>query len=163
MAGYGDDAGFNSWLADNGFVIPATAPAVAVLRQRGADYVDSAYASRLLCTSPTGGLSQERAWPRSGGDFPDDVVPAAWIKASYRAAYLEAISPGQLSLTINPNGRIKRQKVEGAVEREFFDGGNAQAGSAGGLVLDTLIDGLVTPYLCSAEDPNGAFVWAVGS
>lgn len=163
MAGYGTDAEFQSWLTNNGFVLPVDAPNLAVLRQRGSDYVDATYASRLLCTQPTGGIEQERAWPRVGGAWPDDAIPSAWVRASYRAAFLDAQNPGSLWTTTNPNARIKRQKVDGAVEREFFDNGASASGNGSGAVVDSIIDGIVGPYLCSEEDHSGLFLRAVGS
>lgn len=153
MAGYGDDVGFTAWLAENGYTLPADAPAPAVLRARGSNYLDGTYGPRLSCSSPTGGLDQERAWPRTGhyvncALIPDDAIPAAWVRASYRAAWLEASSPGSLAVTVDPNRRVKRQKVD-VIEREFFDGGSSEAGSAGA-VIDSEIDGMVQPFLCGS-------------
>lgn len=154
MPGYGDDAGFASWLAGAGYVLPGTAPAPAVLRQRGSDYLDATYGPRLQCSAPTGGIDQERAWPRTGhmvnGQAVDtDAIPSAWVRASYRAAWLEASSPGSLSSVINPNQRVKRQKVD-VIEREFFDAGATEAGTGGSAIIDAEIDGMVGPILCSA-------------
>jgi hypothetical protein len=69
-------------------------------------------------------------------------------RASNREAWLEASSHGSLSLAVNPNQRIKRQKVD-VIEREFHDGGAVEAGGAGA-VIDTEIDGMVAPLLCAA-------------
>jgi hypothetical protein len=99
MAAYGTDEGFEAWLAGQGLSLPVGAPAVAVLRQIGSSYVDSAYSWRLSCSRKTGGFTQELQWPRTGhvinGEtVPDDLIPQAWIDASYRAAYLTAVTPG---------------------------------------------------------------------
>lgn len=161
MAGYGTDDEFQSWLASQGYALPTGSPVPAVLRQRGSDYLDAAYAHRLGCSTPTGGIAQERAWPRTGGLFPPDAIPAAWVKASYRAAYLEALTPGVLFISYNPNTRVKRNKVDGAVEQEFFEGGSGAGG--GSAFLDTLIDGLVGPFLCPIDDGLGLGLWAVGN
>lgn len=148
MAGYGDDAGLTAWLADNGLTLPGDAPASAVLRQRGSAYVDSTYGDRLRCSDRTGGAEQERAWPRVGHpNVASDVVPIAWVHASYRAAYLTATVAGGLSQQINPNNRVIRQKVD-VIERQFADNGPVTLGQAAG-VIDPEIDGMVSPYLCS--------------
>lgn len=163
MAGYGNDEGLQAWLDSQGYTLPVGSPALAVLRQRGSDYLDAAYAHRLMCSAPTGGIEQERAWPRTGGLFPDNAIPSAWVNASYRAAYLEALNPGSLFLSYDPNKRVKRNKVDGAVEQEFFEGGSGSGAGGGGSFLDTLIDGLVGPYLCAVDDGFGLGLWAVGN
>lgn len=155
MAGYGDDSAFNAWLTDQGLTLPADVPPVAALRQRGSDYLDATYGPLLACSSPTGGLDQERAWPRTGHcvngqTIGDDVIPSAWVRASYRAAWLEATNPGWASGSIDPNKRVKRQKVD-TIEREFFDSAAAAEGGVSGVVgnVDAGIAGMVAPYLCS--------------
>lgn len=152
---YGTDESFAAWLAANGFTLPQGA-SPAVLRARGSAYLDAVYGPRLICSAPTGGIEQELAWPRTGhyvngALVPSDAIPAAWVRASYRAAWLEASVPGSLSLTVNPNQRIKRQKV-GPIEREFQDNGAAEAGSAS-VVIDSEIDGMVAAYLCPPRGP----------
>ena len=165
MAGYGDDAGFAAWLAGAGYVLPGTAPTSAVLRQRGSAYLDATYGPRLQCSAPTGGVDQERAWPRTGHVIngqavATDAIPSAWVRASYRAAWLEASSPGRLSSVINPNQRIKRQKAD-VVEREFFDGGATEVGLGGGAIIDAEIDGMVAALLCPVA-AAGVGLWAIG-
>ena len=156
MAGYGTDIEFAAWLADNGLTLPLGA-VPAVMRNRGASYLDGAYGSRLTCSYPTGGVDQERAFPRTGLPFvPNDAIPRAWVQASYRAAYLIAVRPGSLSATINPNARVTKQKVEG-LERTFADNGAVVAGEVIG-VLDAEIDGLVAPYLCKSDYQIGIMV-----
>jgi hypothetical protein len=152
MAGYGNDTDFASWLAGAGHALPPSAPTPAVLRQRGSDYLDAAYGPRLLCSTPTGGLDQERAWPRTGHTVNGqavaaDAIPAAWVRASYRAAWLEASKPGSLSATVRPDQRVRRQKAD-VIEREFFDSGEVKAGGGGMAVIDAEIDGMVAPFLC---------------
>lgn len=159
MAGYGDDAGFAAWLASQGLVLPPDAPAAAALRQRGSDYLDATYGPMLHCSSPTGGLDQERAWPRTGhfincDELPSDVIPQAWVRASYRAAWLEATNPGWASGSVDPNKRVKRQKVD-TIEREYFDSVAAANGGVTGVVgnVDAGIAGIVAPYLCAVSGP----------
>lgn len=154
MAGYGDDIAFAGYLAGLGLALPVGAPVPAVLRQIGSDYVDAAYEPRLSCSKRTGGYAQERAWPRSGhtvsGDaFPDDLIPQAWINASYRAAYLQATQSGWASDGTDPNRLTKREKVD-VIEREFFAAGEGavQGNAAPGFNVDPLIDGMVAMFLC---------------
>lgn len=161
MAGYGDDAGFDEYLAGRGLTLPAGAPSKEVLRQRGSDYLDATYGPRLHCSAPTGGLDQERAWPRTGAtangtEIATDNIPAAWVRASYRAAWIEASGSASLESTQAPNGRVKRERVEGAVEVEYFEGGSVRAGSETLATIDAEVDGLVRPYLC---DVSGAAGW----
>jgi len=156
MAGYGSDAEFSAWLSDQGLTLPDSSSVVAALRQRGSDYLDVTYGPLLLCSSPTGGLDQERAWPRTGHvincrELPDNAIPQVWVRASYRAAWLEATNSGWASGSVDPSKRVKRQKVD-TIEREFFDRAAAADGGVAGVVgnVDAGIAGMVTPYLCAA-------------
>jgi hypothetical protein len=163
MAGYGTDEGFAAFLTDNGYTLPDDAPAPAVLRQRGSNYLDAAYEPMLYCSVRAGGFDQERAWPRTGhlvGGISVDGVPLAWINASYRAAWLEASQPGWASGSINPNRITKREKVQ-SIEREFFapsDTGSGASGSAGN--VDAAIQGMVSVFFCVSVD--GVGIWSVG-
>lgn len=160
MAGYGTDAGFAQWLTDNGLTLPVGAPSAAVLRNRGSAYLDGTYGQRLTCSYRAGGPEQELSFPRVGHpNVPADVVPIAWVHASYRAAYLEATLPGGLSRQIDMQRRVQKQKVD-VIERTFFDAGATKPGEAMGLI-DAQIDGLVSPYLCSLNAVLG--IRAIGS
>lgn len=154
MAGYGTNEGFESWLAAQGLSLPDTAPSVDVLRQLGSAYVDSAYEYRLQCSRRAGGWEQELAWPRAGHVIngqavPDDLIPQAWINASYRAAWLNATTPGWSTDQVTPGRVTKRERVD-SIEREFFDQSQAGGGadSAPGFPSDAIINGLVLPFLC---------------
>lgn len=170
MAGYSDDSAFSDWLSENGYTLPGGAPTSAVLRQRGSVYVDTTYGPRFRGT-PTDGVTQERAWPRSGatvhGDaIDDDVVPLAVIHASFMAAWQEANDPGSLAAVASAAGIIRREKVD-VIEQEYFDParamGNAPydplAPSANTPIL-TEIDGLLKPYLVLAD--RGVGIWSIG-
>ena len=151
MAGYGDDAGFTTWLAENGYTLPADAPAPAVLRQRGSVYIDGLYGTRFT-GEKTGGWAQERAWPRTGAyaggsAIPDDVVPLPIIHAAYEAAVVEALNPGSLTVTGSEATRVKRERVEGAVEVEYQAASSTSAGAAAFIPIITVVDGLVAPFL----------------
>ncbi|WP_416066099.1 DnaT-like ssDNA-binding protein [Rhizobium sp. ZK1] len=148
MAGYGDDAGFTAWLADNGYSLPVGAPSQAVLRNRSSNYIDAAYGARFLgsVVDP----AQERQWPREGAIvngklLPSNVVPAAVINASYEAAYQEAASPGSLSVVGSASSAVKREKV-GQLEVEYQSA--ESDGTASGITpLISIVDGMLAPYL----------------
>lgn len=150
MPGYGSDQGFNSWLVANGFALAEGAQAVAVLLQRAATYIDAAYGSRFA-GQPTGGASQERAWPRTahGG-----VVPAAVVEACYQAAWFEANNPGGLVKAGMAAASVKREKVD-ALEVEYA----APQGPFGSALTPviSIVDGLLAPYLVS----NASGMWVV--
>ena len=154
MTSYGDDEGFESWLAAQG--LPPTMGDPAVLRQIGSNYIDAAYGYKLTCSRRTGGWEQELEFPRTGhyvnGQLlPPTLIPTAWIYASYRAAYLEDMTPGWATDQVTPGRVTKREKVD-SVEREFFDQSQAGGGSdsAPGMPSDAVINGMVLPLLCSS-------------
>lgn len=161
MAGYGSDEGFATWLADNGLTLPVGAPTPAVLRNRGSAWLDATYGSRMTCYARAGGADQERLWPVAGhAKVASDAIPIAWVQASYRAAYLHATTAaGGLGGLVNANQRVQKQKVD-VIERTFFDNGGTKAGEVVG-VIDTEIDGMVAPYLCSLTANLG--IRAIGS
>lgn len=152
---YGTDDGFTAWLASQGLALPTGAPLPAVLRQIGSSYVDAAYGHKLTCSSKAGGVTQEMAWPRKGHTLdgevvPDDYIPTAWVQAAYRAGYLSAVTPGWATTGTDASRLTKRERVEGAVDREFFSQSEtAGAASAPGMPSDSIINGLVLPWLCS--------------
>lgn len=161
---YGTNEGFEEWLSAQGLTLPDDAPDPAVLRQLGSAYVDSAYEYRLQCSRRAGGFSQELAWPRvghrvNGQAVPSDLIPQAWVYASYRAAYLNAVTPGWSTDQVTPGRITKREKVD-TVEREFFDQSQAGGGSdsAPGFPSDAVINGMILPWLCtSGRNPNSLF------
>ncbi|MER8925790.1 DnaT-like ssDNA-binding protein [Mesorhizobium sp. M0859] len=148
MAGYGDDAGFTAYAAAAGYTVPAGT--IAAARQRGSAYIDGTYGMRFP-GQPTGGLAQERAWPRTGATvygstLASDLIPQRVIDASYEAAYLELVKPGSLSISFDPSKKVKRQKVEG-IEREFFDLGDNGNIFAPDALVSTIIEGLLAPLI----------------
>lgn len=155
MAFYGTEQGFTDWLAAQGLTLPPDAPSPAVLMQIGSSYVDAAYGYKLTCSQKTGGWEQELEFPRTGHYvngklLPSTLIPTAWVHASYRAAYLNATTPGWSTAQVTP-GRITRRERVDTVEREFFDQSQAGGGadSAPGFPSDAIINGLVLPFLCA--------------
>ena len=159
---YGTDSSFTDWLDAYGYVLPAGAPPASVLRARGSAYIDGAYEA-LWTGRRTDGVSQTDAWPRSGAKLnctvaiADDVIPQTIINASYRAAWLEAETPGTLNASFSAGQRVKRSKVD-VIEEEYFDDGSAVSGSVAGFV-DAEIDGMMRPFICKR---TGFLFQAVG-
>lgn len=152
MAAYGTDAGIQAWLDANGHVLPANAPSPAILRERGSAYIDATYEPMLSCSSRAGGIGQDLAWPRTGHIVSGEVVagvPQPWVNASYRAAWLEAVTPGWASGSIDLNRLVKRQKVEG-LEREFFSPSDVRGDKGSSGNVDSKIAGMIALLLCPA-------------
>lgn len=159
MAGYGDDTGFAAYIAALGYTLPSGAPASAVLRQRGSDYLDALYNAPVdpkaprFSGYPTDPLVQERAYPRTGATaygsaVASDVIPTAIINASYAAAWHEASNPGSLAVSASAAGVVRREKVD-VLETEYFPAsGNVIADST---IRIAAVEGLVAPFLCRAE------------
>jgi hypothetical protein len=151
MSGYGDDAGFEAWMTATGRSVPVSAPSSAVLRQRASDYLDALYGARFT-GSPTGGLDQERAWPRTGATawgtaILDSVVPSAVIRASYSAAWHEANNPGSLSVAVSAAAAVKREKID-VIDTEYFASGASAIDDA--TVRLSEVEGLLAPFLRKA-------------
>lgn len=160
MAGYGSNETFAAWLTANGFTLPVGAPAPAVLRLRGSNYIDGAYGDRFL-GEPTGGLLQPRAWPRMGvPGVPDNLVPDRVIEASYEAALQEAREPESLSVFGSAAQRVKRERVEGAVDVSYADDGGDLAADM--TPVFTSIEGLLKPFLRTEAPAVGLGIWSVG-
>lgn len=165
MAGYGTDSAFEDWLTSNGYVLPEGAPVPAVLRQRGSTYIDGTYGARFV-GQPTGGYEQERQWPRSGAVvagsmIPDGVIPLPVIHASYEAALQEAREPESLSLIGSAAERVKREKVDGAVEVEYQQA-SAQDLAAAMTPIMTAIEGLLAPFLVPPAPAVSVGIWSIG-
>lgn len=164
MAGYGEDEAFEAWLEANGIDLPSDAPEPAVLRERGSAYVDGLYGPRARGV-PTGGYAQSRAWPRTGATaygsaIPDDVIPVAWIEASYQAAAYEGANPGGLAAVSTGQAvRRVREKVGSLeTETEYFEGGDAEV--SGATVLSA-VEGLVAPFIAPLSAPSFG-IWSIG-
>ncbi|MBU4609140.1 hypothetical protein IMZ29_00795 [Achromobacter sp. GG226] len=160
---YGSDEGFAAWLAGQGLELPDGANA-ASLRTIGSVYVDAAYEPKLsACSRRAGGFMQDLAWPRAGlrlngQPVPSDLIPPAWISASYRAAYLEALTPGWATGSADPNRITRREQVD-TISREFFAPGDTGGGAAApGIASDAIINGMVLPWLCSGVRTNPRFL-----
>lgn len=163
MAGYGSDQAFTDWAAENGYVTSSGDLTVAQLRQRASDYLDGLYGAQLRGV-PTGGIDQERAWPRTGAmawktPVADDVIPRNVIIASYHAAIQEATKPGSLAVSAANSGALKRKKID-TIEKEYFEGsGNAVTDNTLRL---SAVEGLLAPFLIPETSAPCLGLWAVG-
>lgn len=162
MAGYGTDGAFSTWLTDNGYTLPVGAPAPAVLRNRGSQYIDAVYGDRFI--GLIAAFDQERQWPRTGASLrgvsiPSDVVPLAVINASFYAAYQEATNPGSLSATGSSSTTVTREKI-GQIEVQYANSTSESTGEAL-TPLISIVDGMLAPYL---RDPDALClgIWALG-
>jgi hypothetical protein len=161
----GDDSGFQAWLDTMGYVLPAGAPSIAILRARGSAYLDATYEPHWT-GQRADPFVQMNAWPRINATLncsvaiPTDLTPPQVIAAAYRAAWIEASSPGALSPSPIVGARVKRQKVD-VIEREFFDDGKAEAGTAAGFI-DPEIDGAMRAFIC-ADTGAGFLFESIGS
>ncbi|MCY0150889.1 hypothetical protein OEG84_25115 [Hoeflea sp. G2-23] len=146
MAGYGDDTTFAAWLTANGYSLPAGGLDPAVLRQRGSVYLDGLYGDRFPGV-PTGGLEQDRAWPRTGAEdvygnaIAANAIPTRVVHASYEAAYLDAVKPGILSTTYTP----AQQKVLTEVKGIKWTVVGESKGAQSAVMVSTKIEGLLAP------------------
>lgn len=116
---------------------------------RGSDYIDAKYGSRYPGL-PTEGRGQDRPWPRTGAtdkagyEIADDEVPIEIEQATYEAALRELVEPGSLMPDYVAAERVRRERVEGAVEVEYSD---KFQGAAGVTPIVTLIAGILAPLL----------------
>lgn len=156
MAGYGTDAGFNAWAAAAGYAVPSGD--IPSARQRGSSYIDAVYGDRFTGT-PTAGIDQVRAWPRTGATaygsaLAVDLIPVRVVDASYEAALIELRAPGSLTVVTDPAKRVKRQKVD-TIEREFFEPGDTGSFAP----TSSIIEGLLAPLLI--PEPIGFGIWSI--
>lgn len=162
---YGTDIGFTAYLAAMGYTLPVGSPTAAVLRARGSAYLDAVYGGRWT-GHQTDPVTQVDQWPRTGAKvrcitaIADDVIPLAVVNAAYRAAWLEASTPGTLSASVTPGGRVSRQKAD-VLERAFFDDGAAVAGGGSVAFIDSEIDGAMMQFIC--DKTGGLMLLSVGS
>ena len=156
MAGYGSDDGFTAYVTAAGYEIPVGS--IPAARQRGSAYIDALYGDRFTGV-PTGGIDQERSWPRTGASafgtvLASDLIPKRVEHAAYEAALLELQAPGSQTIITDPAKRVKRQKVD-TIEREFFEPSDVASTAP----TSSVIEGLLGPLL--VPDAPGIGIWVV--
>ena len=123
-------------------------PAEAALR-RATTWLDAYVLPRLSGTYRTHQRDQALQWPRSGvvdregNGIDSDEIPQEIINACIEAAVREKASPGSLSPDVTPGTVAKRERIEGAVEVEYFRAGAV----ADQRPISTVIDDILAPLL----------------
>lgn len=145
MAGYGDNSGFTAYAATVGYTIPGGAD-IDVARQIGSTYIDSLYGERFP-GEPTGGIEQDREWPRTGATaygatLASDVIPTRVVNASYEAAILQMKNPGSLSASYTPGTRKVLTQVDKLKWEVIGSGSDARA-----YIVSEEIEGILAPLL----------------
>ena len=150
MPGYGTDIGFEDYAAANGYDIPAGT--VAAARLRGSVYLDGHYYQRWP-GEPTGGVDQERSWPRKtatdrfGNVIDVDAVPVRVVSASYEATLLELQTPGFFSKTFTEADKKVLTKVQ-SIEWKYIGSSKGDRSSS---PVSTVIDNILAPLLTPAD------------
>ena len=157
MPGYGDDAGFDVYAADNGYDIPSGN--VTAARLRGSVYLDGHYYQRWP-GEPTGGVDQERSWPRKtatdrfGNAIDSTAVPARVVSASYEATLLELTTPGFFAKTFTESEKKVLTKVQSI---SWTYTGNSK-GDRSSSPVSTVIDNILAPLLTPNDLPAALIV-----
>lgn len=170
MAGYGTDEGLIEYLALTGRTL-CLSDVPAQVRQRGSMYIDGLYSgvtggsSQVWSGYPTGGVAQERAWPRMGATYygqpiASDVIPVAVINASYEAGYWDVQTGNDLDGVIIGSQVVKSEKVDSiAVTYADTMTGMSLADSATPMLSS--VYGLLKPFLID-ESGKSFGIWSVG-
>lgn len=158
MAAYGGDVEFEAWLSSMGLTIPDDRDSEE-LRTIGSFYIDAAYEHLLHCSKRVS-ASQDLAWPRLSNEYADDFVPNDWVIASYRAAYLEAITPGWATGSRDISRTTKREQAD-VFSREFFSPAELEGygtKASPGMPVDGVIESLVSRWECKPKISSSLFL-----
>ena len=153
MAGYGTNAAAQAYWDAAGYVVPdgTTDAQKTAARQRGSLAIDRI--EPQLGGSRTGGFQQERAAPRTGWStrwgeaIPSDIVPEAFVNASYELAWIELTEPGSLSPVVTASSAVKREKV-GSLEVEYQSTASMSAEDVAAFAtpIVTIVNGMLWPF-----------------
>lgn len=112
----------------------------------GTQYIDRLYVWRGRRKYKAQELSFPRVMLRDFDGFEITGIPRQVKEAVCEAAYYGYKSGSELFMTYNDNGAVKRQRVEGAVEVEFFDSTEtAVKWISKYAALDSILRGLYEP------------------
>ncbi|KWT70767.1 hypothetical protein APY04_0828 [Hyphomicrobium sulfonivorans] len=126
---------------------------------RASVWLDGEYGAQFP-GKKTGGRSQQRAWPRTGGtdaegeELPDDEVPFEVTHSTYEAALRELSAPGSLSPDFVAAERIKQEQV-GDLSTTYMDGSGTAADVK---PVVNIIDGLLSGLLAVASSSSTSLV-----
>ena len=133
---YGTNTALTAYLALTGRTLTGDADQA---RQAGSLYIDATYAHRFKSTA----LSFVAEFPR----FDYDPTPERVEFAAYEAAYLWGLDNNALSVTASASGVVKREKVEGAVEVEYFENTTKDGTVTDATPRFSVIEGLLYPFI----------------
>lgn len=152
---YASIATINAYAAARGLTFAITggtneADAEAAAR-RATVWLDATYRGRFTGRR-TNGRTQALEWPRIEAhdnqvppDFIEsDEIPREIIDACCEAAVREKASPGSLSPDVTPGQVAKRERVEGAIEVEYFRAGGVGDQRPVSTVIDDILGSLLT-------------------
>lgn len=147
MADYGTNQGLTDYAAARGVTLSGDPD---VLRHAGTLFIDSTYASRFVGQKAT--WAQLEQFPRINAYWPDGT-PVVGIPDQVAYAAYEAVTSGIYSElgNITPGtAAVKRSRVEGAVEEEYFqdkDSRNAiESMTPVNLIIEGYLAGLIGAY-----------------
>lgn len=117
--------------------------------RRGTVWLDATFRARFPGRKANG-RQQALEWPRvgacdaSGEAIASDEVPVEIINALCEAAIREKAAPGSLSPDVTPGGVAKRERIEGAVEVEYFRAGGVADQRPVATVIGDILGSLLT-------------------
>ena len=116
--------------------------------RRAMNYIEGRYSGRWRGSKQFAYSVNSLSWPRTGAVDRDGLsiagVPLRLRQALAEAALLEVGTAGTLQPALTRGGAIKRERVEGVVEREFFEGAPTRS-------TFTRIDDLLAPLLRATD------------
>ncbi len=120
---YASVAGLQAYAANRGYTLPGTDAACEILLIKAMDYIE---AQRNRFQGFKVSQTQPLQWPRAYvtiDDWPISIstIPDALIRAQCELAVAAYTAELQPTITSTEMGAVKRKRVEGAVEVEYFD------------------------------------------
>lgn len=156
MADYGTTAGLSAYAATRGVTLSGD---LAVLLHSGTLYIDSTYAGRFVGQKAT--WTQELQWPRINAAWPDGSaivgIPDQLAFATYEAVTSELASSTGTIVTPSTAG-VKRSRVEGAVEEEYFQDKLSRNALESSTSISTIIEGYLAGLIGSFGGLPGILV-----
>lgn len=157
---YGTVSGATTYWAERGYT---GTPTDQILR-KGSIFVDGLGWRMTASMAPVSRFpgipaSDVLQWPRLGAkdvygrEIDPTIVPQAVERATYEAAYQEAIAPGVLNAVIRSDERVVREKF-GSVEFQYADGGEAPGMAATTPVIPTVMS-ILAPVLNGGDNIYG--------
>lgn len=163
--GYGTDEAMATYWASKGYDVAGITP--AVLREIASAFVDGLgwrMAGKVAVPRFPGiptAAGQEREWPRTGATdiygraLDASTVPGAVERATYEAAFYEAVNPGALNEAVRSDERVVREKF-GPVEFQYAEPGATKgAGLAESSPVIPAVMAILAPIMAGGSNPYG--------